>query len=68
MRIRVLTDARCNVRSTLLVTSGTSVTRGTGYTVFARTLAGTLVTSFPGRPNRVTVTRCNTQHAKLGGG
>lgn len=52
------------MRSTLLVTSGASITSSASYAVFTRALAGALVTSFSGSADRMAVTRCNTQHAK----
>lgn len=48
------------MRSALLVASGASVASSTGYTVFAGTLAGALVTGLSRSPDRVTVARCVT--------
>lgn len=67
-RRRVLTDARRNMRSALLVASGASVASSTGYTVFAGTLAGALVTGLSRSPDRVTVARCNPTNRSLSGG
>lgn len=58
-RGRVLTDARRNMRSALLVASGASVASNTGYTVFAGTLAAALVTGLSRSSNRMTITRCD---------
>lgn len=45
------------MRSTLLVTSGASITSSASYAVFTRALAGALVTSFSGSADRMAVTR-----------
>lgn len=58
-RGRVLTDARRNMRSALLVAPGASVASSTGYTVFAGTLAGALVTGLSRSADRMAVARCN---------
>lgn len=58
-RGRVLTDARRNMRSALLVAPGASVASNTGYTVFAGTLAAALVTGLSRSSDRMAVTRCN---------
>lgn len=50
-------DARSNVRSALLVSSGTSVTSSTGYTVLTGTLTGVLVTGLSRSSDRVAVAR-----------
>lgn len=58
-RGRILTDARRNMRSALLVAPGASVASCTGYAVFAGTLAGALVTGLSRSSDRMAVTRCN---------
>lgn len=58
-RGRVLTDARRNMRSALLVAPGTSVASNTGYAVFAGTLAAALVTGLSRSSDRMAITRCN---------
>lgn len=57
----ILTDARRNMRSALLVASGASVASNTGYTVFAGTLAAALVTGLSRSSNRMAVARCNNK-------
>lgn len=53
------TYARRDLRSTLLVSFGTSVARYPGDAVFARTLSRRVIARLPGRADRVTVARCN---------
>lgn len=64
-RGRVLTDARRNMRSALLVASGASVASNTGYAVFAGTLAAALVTGLSRSSDRMTVTRCKCNKQAL---
>jgi len=61
-RGRVLTDARRNMRSALLVAPGASVASNTGYAVFTGTLAAALVTGLSRSSDRMAVTRCNTEN------
>ena len=66
-RGRVLTDARRNMRSALLVASGASVASNTGYAVFAGTLAAALVTGLSRSSDRMTVTCCNAINELVNG-
>lgn len=55
----VLTDARCDVRATLLVSFRAAVAGYAGHAVLARTLARRLVARLPRSANWMTIACCN---------
>lgn len=56
---KLLTNAWCNMRSTLLVTPCTSIASDSSHSIFTRTLPRGLITCFSRRSNRMTVASYN---------
>lgn len=60
IEISILTDARGDVGSTLLISSCTSIACQSGNTILTWTLTWCAVASFSGRSNWMTVTSCSS--------